>query len=97
MSAEKIFCGESPAFLFVFWALFMVLIDGLSSVCWCFVVRFNILCGAILHGLWCGLPMLTGYSAGKEISREEGTYPLLPSSIISGSGFCSDVINFRLE
>ena len=28
----------------------------------CFVVRFNIVCGAILHGLWCGLRMLVeGY------------------------------------
>ena len=37
------------------WALFVVLIDVSGSVCSCFVVRFNIVCGAFLHGLWCGL------------------------------------------
>jgi len=40
------------------------------------VVRFNIVCGAILHGLWCALAMLTNSSVGKEISEEEGDYRL---------------------
>jgi hypothetical protein len=38
----------------VFVGLFLVLDGFLGAVGWCFVVRFNILCGAIQHGLWCG-------------------------------------------
>jgi len=41
MGAEKFFCGESSAFLFAFWGLFLFL-DGVSFAVWaCFVVRFN--------------------------------------------------------
>jgi hypothetical protein len=50
-----------------------------GSVLLCFVVRFNIVCGVVLHDLW-GLRMLTGGFAGNEISEEEGDYSLLPSS-----------------
>jgi hypothetical protein len=54
LSAEKIFQRESAGFLFASWALLPVLYDGLGAVWLGFVVRFNIVCGAILHGLWCG-------------------------------------------
>jgi len=37
-----------------------------------FVVRFYVVCGAVLHGLWCALGMLTDCLAVKEISEEEG-------------------------
>jgi hypothetical protein len=47
LSAGKFFCGMSCAFLFVFWALFAALIGVTGSVVWCFVVRFNIVCGAV--------------------------------------------------
>jgi len=47
MSAEKIFRCESSGFLFVFWVLLPVLIGVFGSVCWCFVVRFNIVCGDV--------------------------------------------------
>ncbi len=33
----------------------MVLFEVLGSVYFRFAVRFNILCGAVLHSLWCGL------------------------------------------
>jgi len=37
----------------VFWA------EGVSGCVYsCFVVRFNIVCGAILHGLWCASVLL---------------------------------------
>jgi len=39
--------------LFVFLALLRVLYVASAAVCWCSVVRFNIVCGAFLHGLWC--------------------------------------------
>jgi hypothetical protein len=58
LSAEKIFQRESWAFQLVLWALLMILYGVLASVCSCFVVRFNIVCGAVLHGLWCALGML---------------------------------------
>ena len=55
---KKIFQGESWAFQLVLWALLMILYGVLASVYSCFVVRFNIVCGAVLHGLWCALAML---------------------------------------
>jgi len=58
LGAEKIFCGESSTFLFAFQVLFLVLYGVLSAVRWFFVVCFNIVCGAILHGLWCGLMLV---------------------------------------
>ena len=47
MSVEKIFCGESSAFLFVFCGLLLVLIGVSGFVGWCFEVRFNMVCGAV--------------------------------------------------
>jgi hypothetical protein len=70
----------------------MALYDGLGAVCWCFVVRFNILCGAHLHGLWCALRMLTDCSAGKEISKEEGAMSLMPSSTIVADAFLAEAV-----
>jgi hypothetical protein len=65
MSAEKYFCGRSRMFLFVSEALLLVLYSVLGAVGSCFVVRFNMFCGAVLHGLWCALAMLTYGSVGK--------------------------------
>jgi hypothetical protein len=31
----------------------MVFLPLLARVLWCVAVRFNIVCGAFLHGLWC--------------------------------------------
>jgi hypothetical protein len=42
MSAEKIFCGGRGAFLFVFWALFMVLYGVSGAVWWCSCVTFYV-------------------------------------------------------
>jgi hypothetical protein len=53
MGEEKNFCSESSAFLRVFGALFIVLYGVFGSVWLGFVVRFNMVCGAVLHGLWC--------------------------------------------
>jgi len=53
MSAEKFFWGESSAFLFVFVGLFGFLYGVSGAVWWCFVVRICMVCGAVLHGLWC--------------------------------------------
>jgi len=50
-------------------------------------------CGAVRCWLAWHLRMLTGGSAGREISKEEGTNRLATSS----AGYCSGVINFRLE
>ena len=85
----KIFCGESSAFLLVFWGLLLVLNGVFRAVC----------------GWFCALSMLLSVTfnvakrdvcvcclAGKEISKEEGDNRLSPSSISS----CSGVINFRL-
>ena len=44
-------------------------------------MRFNIVCGAVLHGLWCALSMLTGV-CGKRNLKEEGVNSLIPSSIV---------------
>ncbi len=68
----------------------MVLYIVSSAVCSCFVVRFNIVCGAVLHGLWCALSMLPSdvckcwKPAGKEISEEGGAFSLTPSSTMLG-------------
>jgi hypothetical protein len=53
LGAEKIFCGESAGFLVAFWGLLLVLYGALGVVWRGFVVRFNIVCGAVLHGLRC--------------------------------------------
>jgi len=42
MSVEKFFCGESSTFLFVFYALFAVLIGVSGAVEWCFSVTFYV-------------------------------------------------------
>jgi hypothetical protein len=68
LSAEKIFCGESAGFLVVFWGLLLVLYGALGVVWRGFVVRFNIVCGAIQCWLWCALAMLT-VLCGKEKSQ----------------------------
>ena len=42
----------------------MLVLYGVScSVYFRFVVRFNIVCGAVLHGLWCALMMISVTSA----------------------------------
>ena len=58
VECRKNFQRESWAFQLVLWALLMILYGVLASVYSCFVVRFNIVCGAVLHGLWCALAML---------------------------------------
>jgi hypothetical protein len=65
----------------------MILYGVSGAVCSCFVVRFNIVCGALLHGLWCALRMLTDCSADKEISEEEGAMSLMPSSTMVADAF----------
>jgi hypothetical protein len=54
-SLEKIFQRRSSALQFVFLRLFGFLYAALGSVLRASVVRFNIVCGAVLHGLWCAL------------------------------------------
>jgi hypothetical protein len=56
MGAEKFFCRESEGFLFASCGLLLVLYIVSGSVYFHFVVRFCIVCGAIQHTLWCGLP-----------------------------------------
>jgi hypothetical protein len=58
MTFRKNFQRESAGFLFVSVGLFGFLHGVSGSVYSCFVVRFNIVCGANLHGLWCALAML---------------------------------------
>ena len=55
MSAEKFFCGESYAFLFVFWVLFLVLYGvsravfaGLACACMLVSVEFHV----GMRGVW---------------------------------------------
>jgi hypothetical protein len=47
MSLEKIFCGESSTFLFGLWGLLLFLYGVSGAVDSCFVVRFNMACGAL--------------------------------------------------
>jgi len=42
LGAEKIFCGETGAFLSVFWALFWGLYGVSGSVWWCSCVTFYV-------------------------------------------------------
>jgi len=66
----SLFCGSVLSFI------------GVSdAVCFWFVVRFNIVCGAVQHSYAWLLGMLGG-AAGKEISTEEGGRPLIPSSLM---------------
>jgi len=59
LGAEKFFCGESAGFLVASWGLLLVLYDVSGPVWLGFVVRFNMVCGALQCWLWCGLRMLT--------------------------------------
>jgi len=90
-SLEKNFQSESRVFQFVFWVLFSVLYVGLGSVRLGFVVRFNIVCGALSCWLWCGLRMLTSF-AGKGISKEEDATPLTPSSAIVTGAYLTEAV-----
>ena len=47
MSAEKFFCGGSSTFQFVSLVLLLFLYGVSGAVYSCFVVRFNIVCGAL--------------------------------------------------
>jgi len=47
MDAEKIFCGESIAFLFVLWVQFCFSLGVSGFVYFRFVVRFCIVYGAV--------------------------------------------------
>ena len=69
MSLEKNFQSRSQLLQLVSVALFAVPYGELEADHSCSVVRFNILCGAHLHGLWCALGMLTGGSAGRDFGR----------------------------
>jgi hypothetical protein len=60
LGAKKIFQRRSGGILFVSRAPFLFLYVVSGSVRSCFVVRFYVVCGAVLHGLWCALAMLLG-------------------------------------
>jgi hypothetical protein len=44
---REIFFGEGCGFLSVLWVRFLFLIGVSEAVVWCFVVRFNMVCGAV--------------------------------------------------
>jgi len=87
MSAEKFFRVKARFFSLRFWRCLwfcMVLLGLLGGVLWCasmlVVVRFCIVCGALLCWLACALSMLQGV-VGKGISGEDGINRLALSSV----------------
>jgi hypothetical protein len=79
MSAEKNFQSESFSFLFVFWALLLVLNSVLGSV-------FSVLaCASMLFSVTFNVGMLGVWDvegAVKSCAQEEGDDGLSPSSIM---------------
>jgi len=58
----------------VVWVVFWILYGVLGAACSCFVVRFNILCGA----LWCW----SAWRLGMLVAVREGGHRLAPSSTL---------------
>jgi len=50
----------------------LVSVCGFAAVGLCFVVRFNIVCGAVLHGLWCAFTWFGVFSW--HVWPEQSTY-----------------------